>query len=73
MNHAILIIAHNNPQLLKAIVSKLQDTNHYFFIHIDLKADLSVFKNMLKDDCNKNVFFLENRINVNWGVFTDSM
>lgn len=70
MNHAFLIIAHNHPQLLRSIVDSLQSSNHYIFIHIDLKADLSTFTDALKDLDNKNIVFLNNRIKVYWGGFS---
>lgn len=54
LNHAFLIIAHNNPLLLKRIVYKLQKSNHFFFVHIDKKVTLDPFKKCLKE-C-KNVF-----------------
>lgn len=38
-NHAFLILAHNQPELLSRIVSVLMAQNHYFFIHVDAKCD----------------------------------
>ena len=38
-NHAFLILAHNQPELLSRIVSVLMAPNHYFFIHVDAKCD----------------------------------
>ena len=65
MNHCFLIIAHNNPLLLKRIVCKLQDNNHFFFIHIDKKVNIKPFIECLYG--LKNIIFIENRIKVNWG------
>lgn len=38
-NHAFLILAHNQPELLSRIVSVLMAPNHYFFIHVDAKCE----------------------------------
>ena len=38
-NHAFLILAHNQPELLSRIVSVLKAPNHYFFIHVDAKCE----------------------------------
>ena len=38
-NHAFLILAHNQSELLSRIVSVLMAPNHYFFIHVDAKCD----------------------------------
>lgn len=69
MNHCFLIIAHNNPLLLKRIVYKLQDNNHFFFIHIDKKVNIKPFIECLYG--LKNIIFIENRIKVNWGGFSE--
>ena len=38
-NHAFLILAHNQPELLSRIVSVLMAPHHYFFIHVDAKCE----------------------------------
>ena len=44
MNHAFLIQAHNQPQLLKLIVDLLDSSNHFFYIHIDLKSKKEMYQ-----------------------------
>lgn len=68
LNHCFLIIAHNNPLLLKRIVCKLQEKNHFFFIHIDKKSNIKPFIRCLHG--LKNIVFIENRIKVNWGGYS---
>lgn len=68
MNHSFLIMAHNNPLLLKRIVCKLQKNNHFFFIHVDKKININPFKECLQG--LNNVFFIKNRIRVNWGGYS---
>lgn len=63
-----IILAHNNPNHLYRLVSKLNDVGVYFYIHIDKKNEDSVFKSKLKTF--KNVHFIENRVNVRWGTYS---
>jgi len=39
--HAILLLAHNEPQYLMDLID-LFDENFYFFIHLDKHCDFSV-------------------------------
>lgn len=49
MNHAFLIQAHRQPELLRRILLRLSRTNHYFFINIDEKVrDFSQFNECLQ-------------------------
>ncbi len=62
MNIAYLILAHNQPLQLERLISRLDQPNAYFFIHIDkkstgkvaIKSNLSHFPN-LKIISNHNV------------------
>lgn len=57
-NHAFIIPAHKQPQLLHRILKNLEFPNHYFFIHVNKKVkDISAFVNALQDV--KNVEFVE--------------
>jgi hypothetical protein len=39
-NHAFLIPVHTQPQLLGRILRVLEQSNHYFFVHVDKKSNL---------------------------------
>lgn len=65
MKHLFMIQAHAQPNLLKRLVERLVSDNHYILIHIDKKQNLSVFKNVIRED--DHVRFTEKRINVKWG------
>lgn len=68
MNHAFLIQAHNQPQLLKLIVDLLDAPNHFFFIHIDLKQKNNMYKTEeIKQLHEKNNVFIYSFLKVNWG------
>lgn len=66
MKLAYLIAAYQDPELLGRLVRSFQYTDSvYFFIHIDKKQNIQLFKNVC---CDKNVFFLEKeqRVAVIW-------
>jgi hypothetical protein len=65
---AYLIMAHEQPQQLQRLVKALDCPNAVFFIHIDGKADLELFRAQLPSKAN--VRFLEQRIRTNWMGFS---
>lgn len=72
--HAYLIIAHNEYDLLKNLVKKMNYDKHDFYILIDKKVDEADFFSIKKDIQNSpglvsRVEFI-NRINVNWGTYS---
>ena len=64
MNKAYIIMAHKSPNQLHRLVSRLNDSTSEFFIHIDLKADLSAFLGV--QEFGKAVHFIE-RFDATWG------
>jgi hypothetical protein len=62
-----LILAHKNPDQLRRLIDRLNDSYSFFYIHIDQKSDINLFTNSIKGD---NVLFLTNRINCLWGDFS---
>lgn len=69
MKHAYLIMAHNNPGVLKVLLEMIDDERNDIFLHVDKKSTL------LRDNDfatkNAQLHVLQKRINVKWGVFTD--
>ena len=64
MKHAYLIIAHNEPEILKVLISMLDDSRNDIYLHIDKKSDLI---NINELTVNKaQLFILEKRINNYW-------
>jgi alr4323 protein len=61
-----IILTHKSPIQLERLISKLDDEDINFFIHIDAKTNIEPFKYLEKD----NVIFLEDRIDVIWGDFS---
>ena len=52
-----IILTHKSPIQLERLISKLDDEDINFFIHIDAKTNIEPFKYLEKD----NVIFLEDR------------
>lgn len=49
-NHVFLIQAHRYPELLRRILKRLEDSNHFFYINIDSKAkNQDEFKSAISD------------------------
>lgn len=67
MNKNYIILAHKNPLQLKKMIEQLDDKLSFFYIHIDLKSDISAFK---KNISLPNVHFIEKRENCLWGDFS---
>ena len=68
MKLAFLISAHTDaPQLARLV--KALPASSIFYIHIDQKAELSVFEQALKGD--DRVRFLAHRVNVVWGSLNE--
>lgn len=68
MNHAFLVEAHTQPKVLEMLISRLQADNHYFFIHIDKKADIKPFEYIVNE--YPHCYFTERRIKCYWGGFS---
>ena len=66
--HAILLLAHNEPQYLMDLID-LFDENFYFFIHLDKHCDFSV-EDIEKIKNNPKVKFLKKKYNIHWGGFS---
>jgi hypothetical protein len=66
MKIAYLILAHNNPRLLKRAIDRLSSEDSGFFLHIDRKADIGPFSAI----GGKNVHFCEPRLSIHWGEFS---
>ena len=63
MRLAFLIAAHADPAQLKRLIDSLP-ANSVFIVHIDAKANLAAFTNIISD---QRVRFITDRTNVMWG------
>jgi hypothetical protein len=63
---AYLILAHNNPRHLKALVEALSCEDCSFFLHIDNKFDMAAFAQIR----GPNVFFIEDRVTIWWAEYS---
>lgn len=67
MKIAHLILAHNNPQQLGQLISKLTYNDDAVFIHLDKKTPIEPFSYLQQ---LKNVFFVADRVKVKWGAYS---
>lgn len=67
MRHAYLIIAHNEPEILKRLVGALDDERNDIYVHIDRKAP---FDGRDIKTRKAGLFILPCRIDARWGDFS---
>jgi hypothetical protein len=67
MKIAYLIIAHNQPGHLHRMIRALSTSNTTFYIHVDAKSDMTLFK---KYEYPSNVVFIDQRVLVSHGGFS---
>lgn len=69
MKHAYLIVAHNQIELLKTLLSLIDDEDNDIYLHIDTKwADFE--ETDIKNEVNKSNLFMVDRRSVVWGGFS---
>jgi hypothetical protein len=66
MRKAYIIVAHKNPKQLYRLISRLNDGNSEFFVHIGLNTSISTFYEIL--DIGEQVHFLP-RFDSAWGGY----
>lgn len=62
-----VILAHKNPRQIKRLIDSLTHSGSLVVLHVDRKVNISSFKAELS---LPNVHFVNNRVNVNWGGFS---
>lgn len=66
MQIAYLILAHGDPLHLRRLIARLSTENAVVFVHVDKKSNLDLFQNLKSE----RVIFVENRVAVYWGDFS---
>ncbi len=67
MEKNYIILAHKNPTQIFRLITSLQDDDSNFFIHVDLKSDLSSVD--VLTEC-ANAYIIPQRENCIWGDFS---
>lgn len=67
MRIAHLILTYTNPKQTERMIKKMYHENFDFYIHVDKKFDINPH---LFLEAIPNVFFINNRINVQWAGFS---
>lgn len=64
MRIAYLILAHDQPRHVGRLVEQLDDGNARFFIHVDRKSDIALFRQAITSE---RATLLNERLSINWG------
>ncbi|MGB4398362.1 MAG: beta-1,6-N-acetylglucosaminyltransferase [Daejeonella sp.] len=67
MRVAHIIMAHKNPEQLERLVIAMKHSMFDLYIHLDKKSNINDFNHLVK---YPNVFFIQNRVECNWGGFS---
>ncbi len=67
---AFLILAHNDPQMLKMLVYSLDYIGFDIYVHVDAKIDIRVYDFDSYHLTNARLFILDNREKVYWGDYS---
>lgn len=67
MNHAFLMMVHDEPELALRIINRLAAPNHFIFLHIDRKIPKDYFNFSLN---GLTILPDDSRVRVSWGGFS---
>lgn len=72
MNIAYLISAYTDPEQLPKVIKALSYKGNEFYIYVDGKSDIGLFKAAVDKEIEdkSNIYFIEKRIKVFWGGFS---
>ena len=65
MKMAIAIQCHTNSEQINRLINYFQDDYIDIYIHVDKKSNI-----VSELDIKKNVYLIENRVDVKWGQFS---
>lgn len=65
MKHAYMIMAHNQIDLLKVLLNKLDTKENDIIVHLDKKCNIE--ESDLQDSLNEASLYFANRVSVTWG------
>lgn len=68
MRHAYMILAHNNLEVLKALLLGLDDVDNDIIIHIDIKSDIEPIQ--LLNICKNSKVFVFKEFSIQWGGYS---
>lgn len=66
--HAYCIIAHNEIEVLKLLISLIDDRRNDIYLHIDKKVQDSAFFNLSTQ--YSKIYYTKKRIDIRWGDFS---
>ncbi|SFV33003.1 beta-1,6-N-acetylglucosaminyltransferase [Thermoflavifilum thermophilum] len=70
MRMCYLIQVHKYPEQVARLVKRIAHPSMDIYIHVDRKADESIFRKFLKND---EVHFIQKRVDVRWAGFSNAL
>jgi hypothetical protein len=67
MKVAHILLVHQYPLQVERLINSMQYPDSVFFLHVDLKTDITPYLHLKN---YPSVYFIENRIKVYWGGFS---
>jgi hypothetical protein len=68
IKQAFLLLVHTHPEMLSRLVSRLQQPDAIFVVHVDGRSAIEPFREALRTQ--PNVYFITRRIRVRWCGFS---
>lgn len=67
---AYLVFVHKNPPQLARLLKRLSSQNNIFYIYVDRKNDINLFKSAVKSIPADQIIWIQNRKSIFWGDFS---
>ena len=68
---AFTILVHSNLQQFEFLLRTIYRSYNHYCVHVDSKSPLSFYQSIVyRSKCVKNIYVLQDRLNVSWGRFT---
>ena len=69
MKHCFMILAHNQPKILSALLSQIDYPENTIIVHIDKKSDIKLFNERFSVVKKAKLVVLKKRIKIYWGHY----
>lgn len=70
MKHCFMILAHNQPKMLQALLSQIDIKDNTIIIHVDKKSKIKLFEEAFSSVKNAKLIVLKKRKKIYWGHYS---
>lgn len=67
---AHLLLVHRSPGQVARLAKRLQHPYAHIYVHVDAKADIAPFRNVMLETGVSDVEFITDRYRINWSAFS---